>query len=227
MLKADLHIHTKEDLLDYYVIKYNAKQLIDRAARLGFEVLAITCHEKVVFNDDLKKYAARKGILLISGIEKKIEGSHILIYNVKQEEIDKINKLDDLNMLRRKNTLIIAPHPFFIKDSIGKKLLKYIDFFDAIEYSHFYLNFFNILNKRAVKIAKKYNKSLIGTSDAHRLYQFNKTYSLIDSKKDINSVINAIKNGKVKLVTKPLKFLQFLKILIGESRCLYRKIYKP
>ena len=227
MLKADLHLHTKEDPEDKDFIKYSAKDVIDRAALLGFNVLAFTLHNKVLSNEKLKKYASDKEILLIPGAEKTIDGKHVLIYNVKQEEIDKVKSFDDLNLLRRKNTMIIAPHPFFIKKSVGGKiLLKYIDFFDVIEYSHFYLNWLNF-NKKAVEIAKKYKKPILGTSDAHRWYQFNHTYALIDSKKDINSVIKAIKGNKTRLVTRPLEFFNFLKILFGQFGCMYRKIFKP
>ena len=71
-------------------------------------------------------------------------------------------------------------------------MIRAIDVFDAIEYSCFYVKLIN-KNKKAVKIAKKYKKALIGTSDAHYLWQMNNTYSLINSKKDILSVINAVK----------------------------------
>ena len=77
MLKADLHIHTKEDPVHHKDIKYTAKQLIDHAANQGYEVIAITCHNKVYYNKKIKEYAKKKGILLIPGIEKTIKRKHV------------------------------------------------------------------------------------------------------------------------------------------------------
>ena len=43
VLKADLHIHTGDDPVDR--IPYSTLELIDRAAVLGYDVLAITLHD--------------------------------------------------------------------------------------------------------------------------------------------------------------------------------------
>ena len=66
MLKADLHIHTKEDPHDN--IGYSAKQLIDHAAKLNFDVISITNHDTSSYTEELAEYAKLKGILLIPGI---------------------------------------------------------------------------------------------------------------------------------------------------------------
>ncbi len=44
MLKVELHSHTSDDPHDR--IPYSAEQLIDRAAALGYDALAITLHDK-------------------------------------------------------------------------------------------------------------------------------------------------------------------------------------
>lgn len=213
MLKSDLHLHTNQDSLEKQ-IKYSPKQLINYMSKLNFKVISITHHQKIYYNQDLKNYAKRKNILLIPGTELEIKGKHVLIYNIKKEYLTKIKNFNDLEKIKNQNTIIAAPHPFFIKPTCLKsKLLKYIDFFDAIEFSHFYTSYLN-LNKKAVKIAKKYNKTIIGNSDAHHLKQINLTYSLIDSKKNIDSLLEAIRKNKIKLITKPLPFLTFLKITL-------------
>lgn len=63
-LKADLHLHTREG--DGF-ISYDARQLIDRAAREGYRVLSITNHNIVTFSPDLQAYARDRGILLTPG----------------------------------------------------------------------------------------------------------------------------------------------------------------
>ncbi|MBU2639415.1 MAG: PHP domain-containing protein [Nanoarchaeota archaeon] len=206
MLKSQLHIHTKEDPQDR--LKYSAKEVIDRASYLNFDVIAFTFHDILFFNKELKDYAKSKGILLIPGIEKNIEKKHVLILGL--EKLPRLEKLKDLEKIKDK-ALIIAPHPFYPRHhSLNSKFVKNIEHFHAVEYSFFYLSFFNYFNKKAVKIAKIYNKPLIGTSDLHNIKKIEKTYTLIDAEKNINSIFKAIKNNKIKIITNPLSLREFI-----------------
>lgn len=213
MLKADLHLHTSEDPNDH--LPYNARELIDYAKTLGFDVLAITLHEKLFQDKKVFDYARKKGILLIPGIELKINGMHVLAYNVTETDIKDIKNLEDLKKIKRKNTLIVAPHPYYGLISLGKNLEKYVDLFDAVEYCHFYTKWINGPNKKAARVAWKHNKPLVGNSDAHHLWRLNTTYTLIDSKKDLNAVINAVKKGNVKVVSTHLTLFRYLRAAIG------------
>ena len=50
-IKLDLHIHTLDDPKDK--LDYSAHELLARARRLGFSVLAITLHDKVFDQPDV------------------------------------------------------------------------------------------------------------------------------------------------------------------------------
>ena len=211
MLKADLHLHAREDIQD--AVNYTVKELIDHMASKGFQVIALTFHDQSYKSEEMNKYAKSKGILIIPGIERTIKGRHVLIYNLDPKKAEEIKDFEDLKNIKNENTLIIAPHPYFYICSIGnKRLRKHIQYFDAIEHSSFYQNFYN-RNKKGIKTAKEFNKPIMGNTDAHDLRQIDNTYTLIDSKQDINSVIKAIKANKVQLVTKPLPFSVFFKTL--------------
>jgi len=200
-LKADLHLHTKEDPQDS--VKYGGVELIDQAYLKGFDVLAITNHDQVTYDNYLAEYARERGILLIPGVEAKISKKHVLLLNM-DYSFNRIRTFDDLKLLKDGAGLVIAPHPFFPSfTSLNSKLEKHLDIFDAIEYSHCYLEYINF-NRKAEDLAKKFNLPLIGTSDAHFLWQIGTTYSLIEAEKDLGSVIAAIKEGRVEVVTKPL-----------------------
>ena len=213
MLKADFHLHTSDDIKDN--VEHSAKALIDRAAALGFEVLAITNHNIVTYTRELADYAASKGILLIPGIELDVEGSrHVLIINPDLKKLGKGKTVKDLSLLRREETAIIAPHPFYPrKTCLGKRLAENIGLFDAIEYCHFYNHLINF-NKKAERLAKEHSLPMVGTSDAHAMWQFNTTYSMVDSGKTINGVIKAIKNGKVEVKTKPIPLASFARRIV-------------
>jgi predicted metal-dependent phosphoesterase TrpH len=222
MLKVELHAHASEDKEDN--LSYTAKDLIDKASSLGYDVLFLTFHNKVIegkFFEELSAYAKSKNILLFAGCEATIEGRHTLIYNITDDERKMINSFDDLRKLKsdlKKNgreVLIIASHPYFPfpfkKISLHEKLSANIDLFDAIEWSTFYTNFFNF-NKRATIIAKKYSKPMTGGGDVHTLDQVGYTYTLIDADKELESIILAIKKGNIKVESKPLPLFIFMKI---------------
>ena len=79
MLKVDLHIHTSDDPIDR--IPYSTFELIDRAAALGYDALAITLHDVQLDVTPFNASAAARGIVLIPGIERTVEGRHVLLLN--------------------------------------------------------------------------------------------------------------------------------------------------
>jgi len=205
-------MHTKEDTLD--VVKYDAKTLIKYCSKLGFKVLSITNHTNIFFNNQIKSYAKKHGILLIPGMEARINKIKDILLLNPPLDLKNPKTFDELYKIKKKHTqtLIIAPHPnFLLPMAIGNKLLlKHIRLFDAIEYSGFYHKLIN-QNKRAKKIAEKHNKPVIANSDAHKLYQINTNFSLIDSNQDKDSVLQAIINNKIKIKTRPLNSFEFLR----------------
>lgn len=210
-MKIDLHIHAKEDPF-HNSISYSMKDIIDKAFDKGIEVIAFTFHDKYFENKKIEKYAKERGILIIPGIEKTIEGKHVLIYNCKKEELKQIKKITDLKKIKRKEVLIGCPHPFFIgKNCLKNKLEENIELFDFIEYSWFHTKILN-LNKKAVNLSKKYNKPLIATSDCHTYKFFGEYYTEIESEKRVDAVIRAIKKGKITKNCSPnLRVKDFIK----------------
>jgi predicted metal-dependent phosphoesterase TrpH len=221
-LKADFHTHTHEDPMDFWLVKYSAKDLIRLAAKQKFDVLSITHHDRVFFNKDIRSYAKKKGILLIPGAEPHIGGKDVLILNTTNQELARINKFSDLEKVND-SAVVIAPHPFFLTGNcLEDKLVKNIKHFDAIEFSHFYTRalinpIFKFIagNAKAADIAEKYKKPLIGTSDCHKLYEFGTTYTLVDSDKNKDDVLESIKHNRLKLVAHPMPIHLFFRRIAG------------
>ncbi|MBS3125353.1 PHP domain-containing protein [Candidatus Woesearchaeota archaeon] len=224
MLKCDFHLHVNEDPLDH--IKYSAEELVDCAVKQGFDVLAITCHDHVYPVEKIRKYAASKGIIMIQGAEKTLQEKHVLMYNITQDDLEKTKTFDDLRKLRkRKNILVIAPHPYYpFRFCLKERLEQNIDCFDGIEYSHAHIKGFNY-NKKAVEVGKKHGKPLVGMSDTHHLFQFGTTYSMVDSKKTPDAVMAAIKQGKVKYCSPPLSFTKAARIFCWVAKPIVRKLF--
>jgi predicted metal-dependent phosphoesterase TrpH len=205
-LKADLHIHTAEDPCDH--IPYNATKLIDTAAELGFEVLSVTNHTALTFDRKLESYAGRQGILLIPGTEIMASGAHVLIIHPAFKTIRRRYDLTEIPRLRADQSLFIAPHPFFfLARSLQARLFPLLPYFDALEFTSYYHSLIN-RNKKALRTAALHNKPVVANSDAHNLWQIGKTYSLIEAKKDIPSIIEAVKEGRLEIRTSPFSMAQ-------------------
>lgn len=205
-IKLDLHIHTHDDPLD--ALDYSAHQLLERAKTLGFAALAITLHDAVFDRPDVFAHAREMGILLIPAAELRILGGDVILLNVTADEVAAIHHFDDLRQLRAKrgNSLYtIVPHPFYIiGGSIGNRMLKEIDCFDAIEMCHFYKGIFNP-NRRAERVAKQFGKPLIAASDAHRLSAFGSHYTSIPRPAELtpDAIFAALRSGPRHLTSPP------------------------
>lgn len=202
-------MHTKQDPIDG--IAHSEHEAIDRAAKLGYDVLAITCHNVVIFNDSLKKYAEDKRILLIPAIEKSILKKHVLILNA-DIRAQNIKNFDDLRTYRKlkPDCFIIAAHPYYPGSIALKKYLdKNIDLFDAIEYSWFHSKRINKFNLKATKTAEKHGLPMIATSDNHLLRFFDQGYTFIDAKeKTTEAIFKAIREKKIDIVSHNLPWWQ-------------------
>lgn len=212
MLKVDLHIHTGEDPVDR--IAHSAFDLVGRAAELGFDALAITLHQRQLADLRLAGYARERGITLIPGTERTIQGSHVLLLNFPAAAAESVRTLDELAQLKaRTGGLVIAPHPYFPAPTcLHGQLDAHPDLFDAVEWSYFWTRGINF-NARAARWARAHGTPVVGNSDTHHLRQLGRTYSLIDAPPDPAAICDAIRQGRVTLHTTPVPVLELVDVL--------------
>jgi predicted metal-dependent phosphoesterase TrpH len=202
VIKVELHTHTSDDPIDR--IAYTSAQLIDHAATLGFGALAITLHERQLDVRWLAPYAAERGMVLIPGIERTIEGRHVLLLNFRDGTED-IETFEDLARLkRRQRGLVVAPHPFFpARSCLRGQLEKHAALFDAVEWNAMFTPSINF-NAPAARWAERHGKPVVGNGDVHRLRQLGTTYSLVEADADADAICDAIAAGRVEVAATPL-----------------------
>ncbi len=206
-----MHAHCNLDPVDFRGLAYSAEELIRAAAGRGFQVLAITCHNLDVWTEELAAYAAGFGITLIPGMEVSVEGRHhTLVYNFKTAA-DNLNSLAKIHSLSRTDTLVVAPHPYFPSTKcLGHVLDRYIEVFDAIEISGFYVPGLDF-NRRARRIAAACRKPLVGNGDVHQLWQLGPTFSWIQAEPCVESILQAIKHGRTRVESTALSYAQVVR----------------
>jgi len=205
MIKVELHAHTSDDPADR--IPHDTHALLDRAAQFGYGALAITLHNRwfdpAPFGDD----AAARGLVLLSGIERTIDGKHILLINGPRESGD-VSSFDEVRKLRRQvpEMLVVAPHPFYpIPSALGARLDDLADAIDALEVNSMFTKGLDF-NRRAREWAAAHGKTLVGNTDLHRLDQIGTTWSEVDAAPDANAICAAIRAGRVVVRASPLSW---------------------
>jgi predicted metal-dependent phosphoesterase TrpH len=200
------------------VIDHSAHQLIDRAAELGFNALALTLHDCDLRDPTIVAYARDREIVLVPGVERTIEGRHVLLLNF-AERTDHVRTFDDLAELRRTgNGVVIAAHPYFPDTTcLHSRLDRHVDLFDAVEWSYFWTRRLNF-NAKAARFAAKHGKPLVANSDLHDLRQMGRTYSVVSADRDPDSICAAIREGRVSIQTSPVPKLELARVLGGMFR---------
>ena len=211
MLKVELHAHTADDSVD--AIPHTTLELIDRAAALGYDALAITLHEHQL---DLRRYvpyAAERGIVLIPGVERSVEGRHVLLLNY-ASGADNVRTFADVARLKsRARGLVVAPHPFFPATvSLRGALERHADLFDAVERNAMFIRGVDF-NRPAERFAARYGKAVVGNCDVHRLAQLGSTYSLVEAPRDPAAICEAIAAGRVRVESRPLAWTEAARVL--------------
>jgi predicted metal-dependent phosphoesterase TrpH len=212
-IKIDLHIHTLDDPKD--AVDFSAHQLLERARSFGFRVLAITLHDAVFDRKEVFADAAAMGILLIPAVEVRLLGADVIVLNVTAEEVTQLKNFDDLRRLRaqRGNSIFtIAPHPFYVVGgSIGSRLFAEIDCFDAIEYCHFHFGPVNP-NRWARRVATRFGKPMIATSDAHRLHAFGRHYTSMPMPPalTVENFLAGLRSGPLRLTSPASSLKEFV-----------------
>jgi predicted metal-dependent phosphoesterase TrpH len=206
VLKVELHSHTADDPIDR--IPHSTRELIDRAAALGYDAIAITLHDRQLDTRPFESHARERGITLIPGIERTIEGKHVLLLNFAQGA-DRVTSFDDVARLKASDPhgLVVAPHPFFPTSTCLQGLMdRHAPLFDAVEYNAMFTASLNF-NEAADGWARRHGKPMVGNGDVHRLPQLGTTYSLVDAAPDAASICHAIRAGRVSVVSRPLSWV--------------------
>jgi predicted metal-dependent phosphoesterase TrpH len=206
VLKVELHAHTDRDPLDH--IAHSTRELIDRAAALGYHALAITLHNRYFDPADDMEYARDRGIVLLPGIERSIHHRHVLLLNFPPSCAD-VHEFDDIAALKQSsNGLVIAPHPFYpIPSALGDHLERQRDLVDAVEVNSMYTRLVNF-NARAIRWARAHGKPLVGNTDLHLLQQLGTTWTDVDAEPHADAICAAIRDGRVAVRTEPLSTLR-------------------
>jgi len=190
---VDLHLHTvfSGDAM------INPKQVVDALyAHPTVKGVAITDHDAIEGYFQVRKLAAAyEDLLIIPGVEVSTKQGDIILLGIEEKPayMSPLESVVDFAVERA--ALIIIPHPYRVH-GIGDAAENAPA--DAVEIINPWAT--QRENKLAEKLAKARNLPGVAGSDAHKPDQIGVAYTEIEARPDIDSVLKAIKNGRVKTV---------------------------
>jgi len=196
LIRADLHVHTNYSA-DATI---NPKTLIDQLnAHPTIKAIAITDHNTTEGYHHAKQLAsAYPDILIIPAAEITTTHGDIIILGTAELPPKPWTPQNITNHAKQNNAITIAAHPYRTY-GLGDAAKNYQ--IDAIET----LNGTSPtnINKMAENLAKTLNLPGVAGSDAHYIDELWTVYTEIQAPLDINEILKAIKNGKVKTAYAP------------------------
>lgn len=183
----------------------------------GIDVLAITQHNK------LTRFNGEK-IVFIPSEEIKTRFGDIIALGIKKTISNELSVSDIINEIHKQGGLAVMPHPFDFLFGLARKIKNkgLIKKFDCIEiWNH---GTHEKLNKKAMEFYKKFNLVPLSSSDWHSPRFTGGGLTVIKANKNMNSILKAIKQGKVRLYRKEENFyVKKLKSLFYYSLGLLKK----
>ena len=177
-------------------------------------------------------YARARGLTLIAGIERTVQGKHVLLLNFPATCAEVVS-FQDVTTLKAAHPggLVVAPHAFFPNPSALRRTLmdRHATIFDAVEINALYTRAFNF-NARAIHWAGERGLPLVGSSDLHSLDHLGRTYTLVDAEPNADAICDAIRNGRVEVRTTPVSNLRaawtFGLMLLAGARGKIRRLHR-
>jgi predicted metal-dependent phosphoesterase TrpH len=251
-MNIDMHVHTR--FSDTFT---RIKNIIKKCEKLGIGI-AITDHNSIKGIE--RALEIKTTITIIPGIEVSTkEGPHVLLYfkNIENlrnfyDEIEiyiskvsffitNISFYELIRIAKKYDCIICFAHPFApgyfnIKEIIKQGILdkKIYDMFDTIEVINGVST--KKMNNKSILLAEKFNKKIIGGSDAHTLKQVGTVITSAIAN-NIEEFFSEIKNNKTLVKGTSINNIDKINFLLKclpkhashpftKSKCLYNNYFK-
>jgi len=193
-LKVDLHMHTKYSHDGFMEVS----DVIRGAERAGLDCVAVTDHDTCAAIPGVLKAGKKAGMLVIPGIEIKSRHGDILGLGITEVVERGMSAKDTVSKIHELGGVAVAAHPYsLVFHPTGVRGEVKSAGFDAIEVFNSRTYFSNGM---AYRVAKSRGIPMVASSDAHLVGEIGNSYSIVDCKRDVSSILDEVRAGRTKVV---------------------------
>ncbi|WP_416839239.1 PHP domain-containing protein [Haloferax sp. DFSO52] len=198
MLSVELHSHSS--------LSYDGRDpvelLLEQAAAVGLDALAVTDHDEINASLEAVDKAADYGLVGIPGMEVTCAAGHVLALGVRELIPAGLSYDETLDRIHEAGGIAVIPHPFQksrhgVAPHISREQLANAD---AIEvYNSRLLT--GIANQRAERFAKDRNLPMTAGSDAHISEMVGQAVTEVGTNtRSADAILEAITEGRTSVV---------------------------
>lgn len=187
-MRLDLHIHSTYSMDG----TASPSEILRRCREVGLSGLAITDHNAIEGALEAQAIGRSEGLLVVSGTEVSTSDGHVLAYGVREIIPRGLSAAETVDRIRAVGGVAVAAHPVRFPSGIGLELAGRVPF-DGTEV----LNGGNSsrANKAALVLAQRLGTSQTGGSDAHRIGEIGRSWTVIEGAHTEDQVLDAIRKG--------------------------------
>ena len=201
-LKIDLHVHTNYSC-DSTI---TANQVVAYSQMRGLDGVAVTDHDVVTGALELVERATK--LVVIPGVEVTTSRGHVVALNTTGPIPTKLRPSETIERIHEAGGIAVAAHPTVFHKGMGKQANSSFDAMEVINAAAFPFFLSTHLSR---KLAARFNLPQTAGSDAHHASEIGSAYTVIDSKRDVDSIVHAIAKGKTVPCGNPIQWKQRLK----------------
>jgi len=184
-MKLDLHVHTGHSRDS----SGSVKEILKACKVSGMDGLAVTDHNAIEGALEAHSLAAPEGLLIVRGVEVSSREGHILALGVKELVPRGLPAAETIERIHALGGIAIAAHPLRHPSGVGRRVASSAKF-DAIETINAASS--PRTNRATAAIAEHRSLPVTGGSDAHRIEELGKAYTVFDHVENEDEAIDRI-----------------------------------
>ncbi len=188
-MKLDMHIHSTFSADG----TAGLEDILRRCKDIGLDGLSITDHNAIEGSLNAVEAASELGLIVVRGVEVSSSEGHVLAYGISEAIPRGQSMRETIAEIHRAGGIAVAAHPTRIGSGIGIEAVANSGF-DAVEV----LNGASSArgNRTAARAAESSKLPVVGGSDAHKVGEIGKAYTVIDRATTEADVISAVVAGR-------------------------------
>jgi predicted metal-dependent phosphoesterase TrpH len=193
-LKVDFHIHSNFSKDG----DMSPGKIINLAKKIGLDAIAVTDHNTIEGGKECEKFA--RDLLVFVGSEIKTKSGEIIGLNLKEDIPMDLSPVETCKLIKEQGGFVLVPHPFDrMRRGIGRGIEKIVEYIDAVEVFNA-RTLFDKFNRDSLEFAEKNKLPKVAGSDAHFDKEIGSAYTIVDSEKRKDKILEAVKGGETRIV---------------------------